>query len=271
MLSGLMLTAFLMGLAGIPHCAAMCGTACAALLRKPLPMAALVGRVVGYAVLGAVAATATTLAGQWSKQIAMLQPLWVLAQLAACMLGLWLLFTARMPVMIEQWAHDAYRAVQVRAGRQPASSSGGRASVLLPLLSGMAWAALPCGLLYGAVTVAALGNTPLDGALVMVSFAVPSALGLWAMPWLVAKARHQPVSAPAVVQGAGDGSMPLVFYRQQPNSLDSSEALPGGWQGMVLRLTDPRWAIRFAGLMLAIMAGWAVYHRLVDQWNAWCA
>ncbi len=30
MLTGLMLTAFLMGLGGIPHCGAMCGTACAA-------------------------------------------------------------------------------------------------------------------------------------------------------------------------------------------------------------------------------------------------
>lgn len=30
MLTGLLLTAFLMGLGGIPHCTAMCGAACAA-------------------------------------------------------------------------------------------------------------------------------------------------------------------------------------------------------------------------------------------------
>jgi len=210
------------------------------------------------------------LAGQWNKQVAMLQPLWVLAQLAACMLGVWLLVTARMPAALEQWAHEAYRAVQARVGHVDASASH-RAKFMLPLVSGMAWAALPCGLLYGAVTVAALGNTPLDGALVMVSFAIPSAVGLWALPWLIAKSRTEPGAIRPLEAVSADGGAPLVFYRQVPGASSGEGLSVPGWRGVFLRLTDPRWAVRFAGLMLALMAGWAVYHRLLDQWNAWCA
>lgn len=272
MLSGLMLSAFLMGLAGIPHCSAMCGAACAALLRKPLPLAALLGRLVGYAALGAVAATATTLAGQWSRQIAMLQPIWILAQIGAVMLGMWLLVTARMPALLEGWAHDLYRRVQSRIAASSSAPPSVARRLMVPLLAGMAWAALPCGLLYGAVTVAALGNTPLDGALIMAAFAVPSAFGLWVMPWLLAKAApsvHQR-AASACADGVNGGAPVIWFESRQVASEPELPVVPG-WRGWFLRLTDPRWALRVAGLMLALMAGWAVYHRLLDQWNAWCA
>ena len=51
-----MLAAFLMGLGGVPHCAAMCGAACAVVFPGGVPRWALVGRCLSYAVLGVVAA-----------------------------------------------------------------------------------------------------------------------------------------------------------------------------------------------------------------------
>lgn len=97
MLSSLMLTAFLMGLGGVPHCAAMCGAACAALLPNGVPLLSLLGRCMGYALLGAVAAVGFGAAAQWGRQVSFLQPLWIMAQALALLLGLWLLWSGAMP------------------------------------------------------------------------------------------------------------------------------------------------------------------------------
>jgi len=83
MLSSLILTAFLMGLSGAPHCATMCGVPCAAALRRSLPLSALLGRWLGYSVLGFMAAASAGLVSQWSREISFLKPLWLMAQGAA--------------------------------------------------------------------------------------------------------------------------------------------------------------------------------------------
>ncbi len=52
------------------------------------------------------------------------------------------------------------------------------------LATGMLWVALPCGLLYSALMLASLGNGPLQGAGLMVLFALGSGLSLLLGPWL---------------------------------------------------------------------------------------
>jgi len=277
MLSGLMLTAFLMGVGGIPHCTAMCGAACSAILRgQTMPLSALIGRWLGYALLGAVAAGSASIAARWATQSAVLQPLWILAQLGALMLGLILAWTGRMPEWLDQRGRDLHRVIQSRMAASPWANKTPALRMLAPLVAGMAWAALPCGLLYGAVTVAALGNGPLDGALVMSAFALPSALGVWAAPWWLARIGRAPlVSSAAPFTGV---AVPMVWLKSAPigdsalsaapvcGAPSSSPGLP--W---ARRLTDPRWAVRLSGGMLAAMSAWAVYHRVLDQWQAWCA
>lgn len=51
-------------------------------------------------------------------------------------------------------------------------------------LAGGLWVAWPCGLLQSAVLLAALADGPVGGAGVMLVFAVASAPGLVAAPWL---------------------------------------------------------------------------------------
>jgi uncharacterized protein len=51
--------------------------------------------------------------------------------------------------------------------------------------AGLAWVAWPCGLLYGALTMAALANGPLEGAAVMAAFALGSLPALAAAPLLL--------------------------------------------------------------------------------------
>ena len=58
-------------------------------------------------------------------------------------------------------------------------------------MAGMAWALLPCGLLYSAVLVAALGANAASGALAMLAFGVGSGVWLWIAPvaWRILQGR----------------------------------------------------------------------------------
>lgn len=270
MLTGLLITAFLMGLGGIPHCAAMCGAACAAAMPRGVPLLALVGRCLGYALLGLVASASAGLISQWGRQISMLQPIWVMLQMAAVLLGLWLLWSGRMPRQVDLWGQLLYRRVRDRVGRSTLLSGAPGLKPVLPLLAGMAWAVLPCGLLYAALMVAALASEPWGGALVMLAFALPSALGVWAAPALLRRLRRVP-AADRSNSGQALPVVPVLWITPdggktaQPGSVSPRVSAERG------ALVDPRWAVRMAGLGLALMAAWAVSHQLVAQWQAWCA
>ena len=175
----LIVAAALMGLAGSPHCAAMCGASCAAVSqrcgdaqRRTLMTSLTIGRLLSYAAGGAAVAAGVGAITVLSGAAPVLRPLWTLLHLAVLGLGLWLLLTGRQPAW---WS---------RLGAEPvvAAPASGWQRMSAPLRAGSAGGlllALPCGLLQSALLVAALANTPLQGALAMGSFAATSALGLW--------------------------------------------------------------------------------------------
>ena len=181
MQSSLALTALLMGLAGGPHCVAMCGAACAGLgqaageQRVQALTAFQVGRLTGYSLLGALAAMSVQGLGWLTTQSAAIRPLWTLLHLAAMALGLLLMLQARQPVWLDQSARRLWTKVRQFHARRGA---------LAPLLVGVFWALMPCGLLYSALMVAALTGHALDGAMTMALFALGSSVSLWAGPWL---------------------------------------------------------------------------------------
>jgi sulfite exporter TauE/SafE len=180
--SALIASAALLGLAGAPHCAAMCGAPCAALVgRQPAAMATFhVARVASYAAGGALAAGSVgallALSG-WSPA---LRPIWAALHVAALSLGAWLLWTGRQPAWM------------ARIGRRPApATAGGWQTVTGPLRAaagGSLWVAWPCGLLQSALLVASMGSGATAGAVVMAGFALSSAAGLWAAPWALNRA-----------------------------------------------------------------------------------
>ncbi len=181
MQSSLALTALLMGLAGGPHCVAMCGAACAGLAqaagaRRYQALGAFqLGRLLGYSLLGGLAAFSVQGLGWLTTQSAAIRPLWTLLHLTAMALGLVLVLQARQPVWLEQPARRLWARVRQLHERR---------RTLAPLLVGALWALMPCGLLYSALMVAALSGRPLDGALTMGLFAIGSSLSLWVGPWL---------------------------------------------------------------------------------------
>ncbi len=255
----LALTAGLMGLAGGPHCVAMCGAVCAALGQRPqpgvapaaqrvmalsvvavpvsgsaaaqpLPPAAgrpvapwlfQLGRLVSYAALGAVAASSVQAVGWLSVHAAALRPLWSLMHVAAALLGLALLWQGRQPAWLERAAQRLWRSLQAALARRGASALRGA-----PLVLGLSWGLMPCGLLYSALLVAALSAGPWEGAGVMLLFALGSSVSLVAGPWLWRR-----------FGSAGSGA----------------------------------WAVRLAGAALLALSVWALWAGLVHGTAPWCA
>ena len=181
MQSSLAVTALMMGLLGGPHCVAMCGAACAGLgqaagtQRAQALLAFQVGRVAGYALMGALAAASVQGLGWLTTQSAAIRPVWTLLHLAALALGLLLMVQARQPLWLDGAARKLWAWVKAFNARW------GRAA---PWMVGALWALMPCGLLYSALMVAALTSHPLDGALTMGLFALGSGVSLWLGPWL---------------------------------------------------------------------------------------
>lgn len=229
--AALVLSGVLMGVAGAPHCLAMCGASSSAVLSRcgrggqarAAGLAFHAARVASYAVVGAAAASSVLLLRLLGESAPALRPLWTLVHLAALALGLWLLATGRQPawmsaqprVLSPQLAGDGWQRI---AGPARAGAWGA------------AWVAWPCGLLQSALIVATLASGPAEGALVMGGFALASSPGLWAASVLW---RHGTATrARGLVSGA--------------------------------------WVIRFSGVCLALASGWALSHGLWQRVLALC-
>ena len=174
-------TALLMGLAGGPHCIAMCGAACAGIghAAGERGTAAMwlfqVGRVLGYSALGALAAVTMQGLGWLTVQSAALRPVWTMFHAAVMVLGFVLIWKAQQPIWLEQAGRKMWSVARSLA------VGGGTAG---PLILGALWTFLPCGLLYSALLVAALTGHALDGAFVMALFAIGTSVSMMLGPWL---------------------------------------------------------------------------------------
>lgn len=178
-----------MGVVGGPHCVAMCGAACAGIGQAagPRKQSALLlfqlGRLVGYSVLGGLAAASLQGLGWLTVQSAALRPVWSLFHVAALVLGLVLLVQARQPVWLESGARKVW------AGARSVAGAGATGA---PLVLGGLWALMPCGLLYSALMVAALAGSVGGGALVMALFALGTSVTMFFGPLLWLRLRGSP-------------------------------------------------------------------------------
>ena len=181
----LVASAFLMGLAGAPHCAAMCGAACsvvagprhgagAGVVASPPLLALHAGRVVGYAAMGAVAAASVAGISAFSAAAPVVKPLWTIVHVAAVVLGLWLAVSGRAPA----WLSSAKPRLGTLAQAQPIHVYRKLPASARAGLAGVAWVIVPCGLLQSALLVSALASSPASGAGVMAAFALASTAGL---------------------------------------------------------------------------------------------
>ncbi len=182
MQTSLALSALIMGLAGGPHCVAMCGAACAGFghaagqHHNTALISFQAGRWVGYSLMGGLAAFSVQALGWLTVESAALRPLWSLLHVGAFVLGLLLVWQAKQPVWLDQSAQQLWskiRRLNANAGQ------------IAPVAVGVMWAFMPCGLLYSALMVAALTGNALEGALTMACFALGSGVSLGLAPWLL--------------------------------------------------------------------------------------
>ena len=217
-------SAWLLGLAGAPHCAAMCAAPCAAVAGgKGASAWAFQGaRAISYALAGAIAAASVGALAALASLGPSLRPLWALLHALLLALGLWMLWRGRQP----DWL--------ARLGRQPdLGRVQGWQSLSEPLraaAAGSVWVAWPCGLLHSALLVASLTSSPAAGGAAMLGFALASAPGLLAAPW--------------IWQRLGSGR----------------EGLEGG----------RRWLVRWAGALLVLASGFALGHGVWAEIAAYC-
>ena len=178
----LVFTALGMGLAGGPHCVAMCGAFCAGLGSADQPGRVLwfhARRMLGYALLGAVVAASVQGLAWGAQHVQVLRPAWVLAHVLALAWGLVLLATARQPAFATGLAQRVWgRARRAAAGKRSAAGLG------------VLWAAMPCGLLYSALLLAGLSAGAWQGAAVMLAFAAGTSLSLALAPMVWARLRR---------------------------------------------------------------------------------
>lgn len=194
MLSSLAWTALIMGLAGGSHCLVMCAAPCSAVVsgggggvqeaeqpvhwaNRAVPWRRLsayhAGRILGYSLVGALAAVAMQSLAWLTQQASALRPVWTFFHVAVLAWGVLLLLQARQPVWVERAGRSVWRRVQPLVQ----SHTG-------VFMAGMLWSLMPCGLLYSALLVAALTGGALQGALAMAFFALGSGLWLLLAPWL---------------------------------------------------------------------------------------
>jgi len=217
-------TALLLGLAGSPHCAVMCGALQAGAAQRGGvaslggSLALQLGRLVGYAAAGAAVAASAGALARLGDASSALRPVWTMLQVGAFAFGLALLLTGRVPAWLGAW-RAARRGATLGAAtirfvaRVPATARAAGA--------GVCWVALPCGLLQSALIVAALASGPAEGGFVMAAFAAGSSAGLLIVGTLWRR-----------LGGAG-----AVWAR-------------------------PTLPVRLAGLLLAGAAAWALWHGL---------
>ena len=182
MQTSMALTALFMGLAGGPHCVAMCGAACAGIGRAAGARSTQAlwtfqfSRLLGYAAFGAFAAGSVQGLAWLGTNTALVRPLWTMFHVAAFAMGLALLWRARQPAWMEDWAQRVWRRAKPTLTRLGTKA---------PFVLGAAWALMPCGLLYSALLVASLSASAWDGALIMALFSVGTSVSLSLGPWLL--------------------------------------------------------------------------------------
>lgn len=203
------LAAFVMGLAGSGHCAAMCGgLVVASRVTRPgrtLPLvdrsrgvvlaAQHAGRLAAYAVAGGLAGTVGQLAGGVAaagRLTLQVGAAVVLLVAGAALAGV--LPPSASPERLGEplWRRLAPLAVRARSGR----------GVGRGLAFGVIWGFLPCGLVYSALSLAAVSGSWREGAITLAAFGLGTLPALLSVTML-AGALRSAAGTPGARRAAG--------------------------------------------------------------------
>jgi sulfite exporter TauE/SafE len=192
-----LIAAFLVGLAGGLHCAAMCGGFITALAARPARAAALeparslvvanaaaqAGRIATYVALGAAlgGAGGAAFAVAWEP---LQRGLYVAANLALLALAYGLWRDARGGAWFESAGLALFRRVAPAMQRHVTGRG-----IVSRFLLGLLWGLTPCALVYGVLPVALLSGGAWNGAAVMLAFGAGTLPNVLAAGYALARVR----------------------------------------------------------------------------------
>ena len=167
--------ALLAGLLGSAHCLGMCAgisglfgvSAAVRSLRRQLPMAIAynTGRILTYALLGAIVASfGGALVG---AKPTLARPILLITGSVIILIGLQVAFNWRLLDPLERMGAVLWRKLAPIARHFVPVTNLPRALGL-----GLLWGWLPCGLVYSVLLIAATSAAPVDGAMIMVAFGI---------------------------------------------------------------------------------------------------
>nr|MBL8412390.1 sulfite exporter TauE/SafE family protein [Dechloromonas sp.] len=164
------LALFLVGLLGGTHCVGMCGGIVGALsmgasARWSMLLAYNGGRILSYALAGALAGALGAASLGLEGQVPIRLILYFLANLMLVALGFYLLGATRALAFTERAGQYLWRLIQPLTRRFLPARSVGQA---FPL--GVLWGWLPCGLVYSALAGALAAGSAGRGAALMLAF-----------------------------------------------------------------------------------------------------
>jgi len=248
MFISLLVTTFVMGLTGGPHCLLMCGTGCLGMRQmcgqqgSKAILGFHLGRLIGYSFFGVLVAFSFQQVQWLSQHSAVLKPIWIFLHVGALLTGLFLMFTGQQTLMLVTLSQSLWKNVVRRPfiKRMQVSSLG-------PFCVGLFWVLLPCGLLYSALSVAALSAHPFQGGMIMGSFALGSASVLWMGPqaWRL------------ISNGVEIGSRHSFFNKFFHLSL---------WS----KVKKSNVGMKCAGLTLVVVSTLALWEDMVQTQGFWC-
>ncbi len=205
-----LLSAFLVGLLGGVHCVGMCGGIVGALTfglpepvrRSPIKVAPFqfaynLGRIVSYVLAGAIM-------GGLGMMLAGLMPVYYAQRGLLAMAGLFMVFLGLYLggwwfglTRLEKMGAGLWRWLEPLARRLLPVRSLGQAMIL-----GSLWGWIPCGLVYSMLIWSVAAGSAVDGALLMLAFALGTVPNLLAMGFM-AGGLASLLRKPAVVRVAG--------------------------------------------------------------------
>lgn len=222
---------FLIGLLSGTHCVGMCGGIVSALSvqlpqQKPalsLHLAYNVGRLTSYTLAGAIMGALGSLSLLLNHVLPVQMTLYVAANLMLLVMGLYLLGVTGAAAFVEKAGKRLWQRIHPFGKRfLPVRS----VSQAVPL--GMLWGWLPCGLVYGVLSVALLSGSAWHGALTLLAFGLGTLPNLLLAGMLLIRFRHRMQAAPVrIVSG-------LLVFGFGVFGLVNATTLGGRlWQGVV--------------------------------------
>lgn len=216
--------AFAVGLLGGVHCVGMCGGIVAGLNgagtgQRSAHVSFNLGRILSYAVAGAIAGTLGGLGFLMERIVPIQVMVYMAANLLLVGLGLYLAGWSGVVTWLERPGRWVWRQLQPALGRiLPVKNWRGA------LALGMVWGWVPCGLVYSVLASALLTGTPFNGVTVMLAFGLGTFPNLL-ITGLFAHQFRRKLQVPAVRMGAGLLVVALGLFGLSRAFMLSPEAL----------------------------------------------